>query len=83
MNRRHASAALFALAASFAAVHALGEDDPKQRKDLSAVIALHGQPCGEVVSYVVKGDNDYVATCKDGNRYHVYVKDGRVVVEKQ
>jgi hypothetical protein len=47
------------------------------------VIALQGKPCGEVVSYVAKADNDFVATCKDGNRYRVYVKDGRVVVEKQ
>jgi hypothetical protein len=57
-------------------------DDPKQRQDLTAVIALQGKPCGEVVSYVANGDNDFVATCKDGNRYRVYVKDGRVVVEK-
>lgn len=62
---------------------ALAADDPKQRQDLTAVIALQGQPCGEVVSYTVQGDNDFVATCKDGNRYHVHVKDGRVVVEKR
>ena len=58
-------------------------DDPKQREDLTAVITLQGKPCGEVVSYVRQADNDFVATCKDGNRYHVHVKDGRVVVEKQ
>lgn len=68
-------AALF-VAAAFAA------DDPKQRQDLTAVIALQGKPCGEVVSYEVRGDNDFIATCKDGNRYRVHVKDGRVVVEK-
>jgi hypothetical protein len=71
-----ASAALATLAASAA-------DDPKQRQDLTAVIALQGKPCGEVVSYVANGDNDFVATCKDGNKYRVHVKDGRVVVEKQ
>jgi len=58
-------------------------DDPKQRQDLTAVIALQGKPCGEVVSYVAQGDNDFIATCKDGNQYHVHVKDGRVVVEKK
>ena len=58
-------------------------NDPKQREDLTAVIALNGKPCGEVVSYVVQGENDFVATCKDGNRYRVLVKDGRVVVEKK
>ncbi len=62
---------------------AAAADDPKQRQDLTAVIALQGKPCGEVVSYVVQGDNDFLATCKDGNRYRVYVKDGRVVVEKK
>jgi len=61
----------------------LAADDPKQKQDLSAVIALQGKPCGEVVSYVVQGDNDFVATCKDGNQYRVHVKDGRVVVEKK
>jgi hypothetical protein len=62
---------------------ALAADDPKQKQDLSAVIALQGKPCGEVVSYVVQGDNDFLATCKDGNKYHVTVKGGRVVVEKK
>jgi hypothetical protein len=66
-----------------ASLAALAADEPKQREDLTAVIALQGKPCGQVVSYVAKGDNDFVATCKDGNKYRVYVKDGRVVVEKQ
>jgi len=66
---------------AFAAL-AVAADDPKQRQDLTAVIALQGKPCGEVVSYVVQADNDFIATCKDGNRYRVHVKDGRVVVEK-
>ena len=51
-------------------------------EDLTAVIALNGKPCGRVVSATKRGDDDYVATCEDGNRYRVYVKDGRVVVEK-
>lgn len=78
-------AVLRPIAVSLAAV-ALGAaaaDDPGKRQDLAAVIALQGKPCGEVVSYVVQADNDFVATCKDGNRYRVYVKDGRVVVEKR
>lgn len=62
----------------------LAADDAAQRKDLAAVIALQGLPCGEVVSFVTKAANDFVATCKDGNRYRVYVNaQGRVVVEKQ
>ncbi|QJR15886.1 hypothetical protein [Usitatibacter palustris] len=79
---------LVALAASFAAlgaafVTAASSHDPKQREDLAAVIALQGKPCGSVVSYATQGENDFVATCKDGNRYRVYTKDGRVLVEKQ
>lgn len=62
----------------------LAADDAAQRKDLAAVIALQGLPCGEVVSFVSRGANDFVATCKDGNRYRVYLNaQGRVVVEKQ
>jgi hypothetical protein len=59
-------------------------DDEKLKQDLTAVIALHGQPCGEVVAVRVLGTEDYAASCKDGNNYRVYLnKDGRVVVEKQ
>ena len=72
-----------ALIACLAAAVAAAADDPKQKEDLAAVIALQGKPCGEVVSYTVQGANDFVATCKDGNKYRVHVKDGRVVVEKQ
>ena len=51
--------------------------------DLAAVIALQGMPCGKVVSASQQGQDDYVASCQDGNRYRVYVNaDGRVVVEK-
>jgi hypothetical protein len=53
-------------------------------KDLTAVIALQGLPCGQVVSVTQKGDNDYIASCQDGNRYQVRVDaNGRVVVSKQ
>ena len=71
------------VAATLAATAAFAAADPKQKQDLTSVIALNGKPCGEVVSYVVQGDNDFLATCKDKNRYRVYVKDGRVVVEKK
>ena len=56
--------------------------DISDADDLTAVIALQAKPCGKVVNAVKRGENDYVATCQDGNRYRVYVKDGRVVVEK-
>jgi len=51
--------------------------------DLAAVIALQGMPCGKVVSASQLGQDDYVASCENGNRYRVFVNaDGRVVVEK-
>lgn len=52
-------------------------------RDLAAVIALQGLPCGKVVSASQRGEDDYVASCEDGNRYRVFVNaDGRVIVEK-
>ena len=60
------------------------EDEAQLKKDLTAVIALHGQPCGEVVAVKVQAKDDYLASCKDGNRYRVYLNaEGRVVVQKQ
>jgi hypothetical protein len=36
-----------------------------------------------VVDSKRNADSDYTATCKDGNRYHIYVDaTGRVVVKK-
>ncbi|HEY7441493.1 MAG TPA: hypothetical protein VH701_03660 [Vicinamibacterales bacterium] len=59
-------------------------EEEKLKQDLTAVIALHGQPCGEVVAVQVLAESDYAASCKDGNKYRVYLnKEGRVVVEKQ
>lgn len=53
-------------------------------KDLTSTIALLGLPCGQVVSAKRLGENDYLATCQDKNRYRVYVNaQGRVVAQKQ
>jgi hypothetical protein len=85
MRRLVLLASLVVLQSSFAAPPgpAPAPDDAKQKQDLTAVIALHGKPCGTVTSYTAQGDNDFVATCSDGHRYHVHVKDGRVVVDAQ
>jgi hypothetical protein len=84
MGIRDAIRSALALTAALIAMPLLAADDAAQRKDLAAVIALNGQACGEVVSYQEKGKNDFVATCKDGNRYRVFVSaEGRVVVQKQ
>jgi hypothetical protein len=69
-------AALFALP-SFAA------DDEALKKDLTSVIALQGLPCMQVVTVKTQAENNFLVTCKDENKYHIYMNDkGRVVVEK-
>jgi hypothetical protein len=53
-------------------------------KDLTAVIALQGLPCGQVVGATKQGESDYIASCQDGNRYRVFTNaQGRVLVQKQ
>ena len=66
------------------AMPSFADDEEALKKDLAAVIALHGLPCGQVVAVTVQAENDFLASCKDGNRYRVYLNPaGRVVVEKQ
>jgi hypothetical protein len=84
MNRRIVvfAQSLFVLAL-FAAPSFAG-DDEALKKDLTAVIALQGLPCGEVVNVIVQAESDFAVTCKDANKYRVYLNDaGRVVVDKQ
>ena len=48
------------------------------------MIALQGLPCGEVVSVKTQAPSDYAVSCKDQNKYHIYLNAaGRVMVEKQ
>jgi len=62
----------------------LAADDASVKKDLFTVITLQGLPCGEVISVTSKAENDHMVSCKDGNRYHVFLNaQGRVIVEKQ
>jgi hypothetical protein len=59
-------------------------DDVAITKDMTAVIALLGLPCGKVVTVVRKGDNDHIASCENGNRYRIFLNpEGRVIAEKQ
>ena len=52
-------------------------------QDLGATIALHGMPCDKVIRSKRNSDSDYIATCHDGNRYHIFIDaQGRVVVQK-
>ena len=84
MNKLAAALARSLLVAAFFAVPSSADDEEALKKDLTAVIALHGLPCGEVVAVKVLAENDYAASCKDKNKYHIYLDAaGRVVVEKQ
>jgi hypothetical protein len=83
MNKRTVVLAQALFVAAFFAVPSFADDEEALKKDLTAVIALQGLPCGQVVAVKVQAENDYAATCKDQNKYRVYLNAaGRVVVEK-
>lgn len=87
MSKRAGAQALAGLVMTGFAVTGLAAEEPPGNvpvtQDLTAVIALQGLPCGKVVTATQRGEDDYVASCEDGNRYRIYVNaDGRVVVEK-
>jgi hypothetical protein len=67
---------------SYSATSLAQDEEISDAADLTAVIALQGKACGKVVNAAKRGEDDYVATCEDGNRYRVFVRDGRVIVEK-
>jgi hypothetical protein len=76
-------ALILTLAAAAGSNTLMAADDPSFAKDLKATIALQGMTCDEVTNAKRNADSDYIATCKDGNRYHVYVSvQGRVIVQK-
>ena len=76
--------ALVGVAATLMASPAVAQESVTVLKDLTAVIALQGLPCGQVVGASKQGENDYIASCQDGNRYRVFTNaQGRVVVQKQ
>lgn len=84
MNTRTVVLAQLLLVAAFLAVPSFAADDEEIKKDLTAVIALQGLPCGQVVAVKVQAENDYAVSCKDDNMYRVYLNaEGRVVVDKR
>ena len=84
MNKRIVKLTQSLFLAAFFAVPSFAAEDEALKKDLTAVIALQGFPCGEVVSVKTQAENDYAVSCKDQNKYRVYLNDaGRVVVEKR
>jgi hypothetical protein len=84
MNKRTVVLAQSLFVAAFFAVPSFAADEEALKKDLTAVIALQGLPCGQVVAVTVQAENDYAVSCKDENKYRVYVNAaGRVVVEER
>ena len=84
MNKHAKILALTIMMTAFFTAPSHAAEDAALLKDMTSVIALLGLPCGQVVSAIKQGDNDHIATCKDGNRYRVFVNaEGRVVAQKQ
>ena len=84
MNKRTLVLAQSLFVAASFAVPSFAADDEALKKDLTAVIALQGFPCGQVVEVTELAKDDYAASCKDGNKYRVFINAaGRVVVEKR
>ena len=81
MNKRTVVLAFSLFPFAFAG-SSFSQDDEALKKDLTAVIALQGLPCGQVVAVKEQAQSDYAVTCKDGHLYRVYLNAaGRVVVE--
>ena len=84
MNKRILALTQSLFLAAFFALPSFAAEDEALKKDLTAVIALQGFPCGQVVSVKTQAENDYAVLCKDANKYRVYLNAaGRVVVEKR
>jgi len=82
MNPRTAVLAPSLFVLALVAVPSFAQDEEALKKDLTAVVALHGLPCGQVVAVKEQAQMDYAVTCKDGHLYRVYLNAaGRVVVE--
>lgn len=82
--KKNKTGALVLAMSTFLAAPSRAADDVSLLKDLTAVIALLGLPCGQVVKATRLKDNDHLATCKDRNRYRVFMNsEGRVVAQRQ
>jgi len=84
MNTRTAALAQSLVVLAIVTAASPAQDQEALKKDLTAVIALQGLPCGQVVAVEEHGETDFAVSCTDGNRYRVYLNPaGRVVVEKR
>jgi hypothetical protein len=84
MNQRTAVLAPSLFVLALVAVPSFAQDEEALRKDLTAVIALQGLPCGQVVAAAEQAETDFAVSCADGHVYRVYLNAaGRVVVGKR
>ena len=84
MNKRTVVLTQSVFLAAFFAMSSFGAEDEALKKDLTAVIALQGLPCGQVITVKTQAENDYAVSCKDQNKYRIHLNSaGRVIVEKQ
>ena len=84
MNKRTVVVAHTLFVLAILGVPSFAQDDEDIKRDLTAVIALQGFPCGQVVTFSEQAESDYAVSCKDGNLYRVYLNAaGRVVVDKR
>ena len=82
MNRRTAVLVQSLVVLALFAVPSFAQDEEALKKDLTALIALQGLPCGQVAAAEEQAETDYAVSCADGHRYRVYLNAaGRVVVE--
>jgi hypothetical protein len=75
----------FILLAALVAAPSQGAEQPPLLKDLTATLAVLNLPCGQVTSARRNGveDRDHLVTCRDGNRYRIFVdSNDRVVARK-
>jgi len=75
----------FILLAALVAGPSQGAEQPPLLKDLTATLAVLNLPCGQVTSARRNGveDRDHLVTCRDGNRYRIFVdSNDRVVARK-
>lgn len=62
---------------------ALAASEPTLLADLTAAIQVLGLPCGQVMSAQRQADDDHIATCRNGNRYRVFVNAQKRVIARK
>jgi hypothetical protein len=78
MNRRTAVLVQSLVVLALFAVPSMAEDEEALTKDLTAMIALQGLPCGQVIAVEQNAESDFSVSCTDGQLHRVYLTDGQL-----